>query len=133
MSTRPTYADYSALIDYLDERATSITVPPDEGARCYDWAEKLREDLMGLDPTSPLRPDLEEEDEGDDDGPFEDPNEEDADLYTEMRDLVSDALQIVTGTIKDEAERLSWIADARAALGEDPQPLQPVEFRPRPG
>lgn len=114
MSTRPTYADYSALIDYLDERATSITVPPEEGARCYDWAEKLREDLMGLDPTSPLRPDLEEEDEGDDDGPLED-----GDPIEDLRDLVSDALQIITGTIKDEAERLSWIADARAALGEE--------------
>ena len=121
MSTRPTYADYSALIDYLDERATSITVPPDEGARCYDWAEKLREDLMGLDPTSPLRPDIIEavvddnEEEGDEDEPFED-----GDPIEDLRDLVSDALQIITGTIRDEAERLSWIADARAALGEDP-------------
>lgn len=130
MSTRPTYADYSALIDYLDERATSITVPPDEGARCYDWAEKLREDLMGLDPTSPLRPDIIEavvddnEEEGDEDGPFEDGDEdepfEDGDPIEDLRDLVSDALQIITGTIRDEAERLSWIADARAALGEDP-------------
>ncbi len=116
--TRPTYADYSALIDYLDERATTMAVPPEEGARCYAWAEKLREDLMGLDPTSPLRPDI-EEDEGDDDGPFEDPGEGDADLYTEMRDLVSDALQIIPGTITDGAERATWIADARAALGED--------------
>ena len=47
------------------------------------------------------------------------PGEGDVDAYTEMRDLVSDALQIITGTITDGAERATWIAEARAALGED--------------
>lgn len=126
MTTRPTYADYSALIDYLDERATRADVDPIEGARCYTWAEKLREDLIGLDPTSPFRPDDtwagrgEDGDEGDDDGPFEDGDEaEDINLYTELRDLVSDALQIIEGTITDEKERASWLADAKTALGEE--------------
>ena len=120
--TRPTYANYSALIDYLDERATRIDVPPEEGAECYAWAEKLREDLLGLDPTSPLCPApmvTEEGDEGDDDGPWEDGD--DPYLYDEMRDLVSDALQIIEGTITDEKERAAWIVDAREALGE-PKP-----------
>lgn len=53
---QPTYAGYHELIDYLTDRSQRLDVPPEEGARCYRWAERLVEDLSGIDPMSPFRP-----------------------------------------------------------------------------
>jgi hypothetical protein len=106
--SRPTYADYSALIDYLDERATRLDVDPTEGARCYTWAEKLREDLLGLDPTSPLRP-MDEEDESDE---FE-VVEVETERGQNAIDLLDDAYDIIQ---KHAAGETVWLQRARACL-----------------